>query len=110
MLLTGSYGNGPPLFSVAFALPSLCKQWKKDLAALSIRQPIFLELLAHPGLFTTDGEKDTMRGKEKRNGEGRRKLDDVRCGGQWGRRRRRRGEQKNREGKGEGGVKRALSY
>lgn len=95
MLLTGSYGNGPPLFSVASAFPSLCKQWKKDLAALSIRQPIFLELLAHPGLFTIDGEKYTMRGKEKRNGEGRRRLDDARWGG-------------NGEGDGGGGASRKM--
>lgn len=82
MLLTGSHGNGPLLFSVAFALPSLCKQQKKDLAALSICQPIFLELLAHPRPFTIDGEKDTMRGKEKRNGEGRRRLDNRRGSGE----------------------------
>lgn len=87
MLLTGSYGNGPPLFSVAFALPSLCKQWKKDLAALSIRQPIFLELLAHPRLFTIE-----RKGKEKWRGE--EKVGRCVCweGKRWGRRLRKRGE------------------
>lgn len=83
MLLTGSHGNGPLLFSVAFALPSLCKQRKRDLAALSIWQPTFLELLAHPRLFTIDGGKDTMRGEEKRR---------VEWGKRWRRRQRRRGE------------------